>query len=394
MKFSENSDDKYFFSQPHQPFFVLAFINAVVLMVLFLLVYKGIIHIPIPALNFHAYGLTYLLFTPVFLGFLLTTFPRFASTPVIEKTVYMRVFSFFYLGATLYVLGSIVSPIFSALGMVLILIGHIYGMMLLRNIYLTTTMEDKHDIFWILTAMKFGVLAHILFICGQLFYAPLIGLANEIGIYLYLFLLTFSVAQRMVPFFSHSMEGKNEYLLKVIFALLLLHIVLEGFYANSSFVVDIIIGVLIGKEILRWKFQFPNPDPLLWVLHTALYWIPVAFIVGAVTNFTTLMTGTSFLALDIHLITLGFVFTMLIGFGTRVTIGHSGNSMQADIVTKTLFYGTQLVVLLRVMVSVLAAFGMDFMVLFDITVTVWVLFLLLWAWRFFPLLILGKKRSE
>jgi len=394
MKFSENSDDKYFFSQAHQPFFVLAFINAVVLMVLFLLAYKSTIHIPIPALNFHAYGLTYLLFTPAFLGFLLTTFPRFASTPVIEKTVYMRVFSFFYLGATLYVLGSIVSPIFSALGMVLILIGHIYGMMLLRNIYLTTTMEDKHDIFWILTAMKFGVFAHILFIWGQLFYAPLIGLANEIGIYLYLFFLTFSVAQRMVPFFSHSMEGKNEYLLKVIFSLLLLHIVLEGFYANSSFVVDIAIGVLIGKEILRWKFQFPNPNPLLWVLHTALYWIPVAFIAGAITNFTTLMTGTSFLALDIHLISLGFVFTMLIGFGTRVTIGHSGNPMQVDTYTKMLFYGTQLVVLLRVMVSVLAAFGMNFMILFDITVTVWVLFLLLWAWRFFPLLILGKKRSE
>jgi len=394
MQFSENADDKYFFSQPHQPFFVLAFINAVILMVIFLLSYKGVLHIAIPALNFHAYGLIYLLFTPAFLAFLLTTFPRFASTPVIPKNLYMRVFSLFYLGATLFVLGSIVSPVFSALGMTLVLGGHIYGMMILRSIYLTTPMEDKHDIFWILTAMKFGVLSHFLFIVGQLFYAPLIGLANEIAVYLYLFMLTFSVAQRMVPFFSHSMVGKNEYLLKVIFSLLLLHVVFEGLFTNSSFVIDLLIGIFTGKEILRWKFQFPNPNPLLWILHTALYWIPLAFILGALSNLTTLITGTDFLALDLHLITLGFVFTILIGFGTRVTIGHSGNQMQADKLTQYLFYGTQLIVVLRLLVSLLAAFGLNFMVLFDITATAWVVLLLVWAWRFFPLLISGKKLSK
>ena len=394
MQFSENADDKYFFSQPHQPFFVLAFINAVILMVIFLLSYKGVLHIAIPALNFHAYGLIYLLFTPAFLAFLLTTFPRFASTPVIPKNLYMRVFSLFYLGATLFVLGSIVSPVFSALGMTLVLGGHIYGMMILRSIYLTTPMEDKHDILWILTAMKFGVLSHFLFIIGQLFYAPLIGLANEIAVYLYLFMLTFSVAQRMVPFFSHSMVGKNEYLLKVIFSLLLLHVVLEGLFTNSSFLIDLLIGIFTGKDILRWKFQFPNPNPLLWVLHTALYWIPLAFILGALSNLMTLITGTDFLALDLHLITLGFVFTILIGFGTRVTIGHSGNQMQADKLTQYLFYGTQIIVVLRLLVSLLAAFGLNFMVLFDITAMAWVVLLLVWAWHFFPLLISGKKLSK
>ena len=85
LQFSENSDNNYFFSQPHQPFFVLAFINAVVLMLIFMLTYKGVIHIAIASSNFHSYGLIFLLFTPAFLAFLFTTFPRFASTPVIEK---------------------------------------------------------------------------------------------------------------------------------------------------------------------------------------------------------------------------------------------------------------------------------------------------------------------
>ncbi len=393
MQFSENSNDNYFFSQPHQPFFVLAFVNAIVLMLLFMLSYKGVLHIAISPSHFHSYGLIYLLFTPAFLAFLFTTFPRFASTPAIEKKVYMSVFSFFYLGSILFVLGSIVSPIFSALGMILPFIAQVLGTLILRNIYTSTKMEDKHDIFWIYTAMRFGVLSHFIFIIGELFYAPVIGLATEIAIYLYLFLLTFSVAQRMVPFFSHSMEGKNDTLLKVVFSLLLLHILLEGIYSNSSFVVDILIGLLIGKEILRWKLQFPNPNPLLWVLHTALYWIPVAFVLGGLTNLVTLTTGITFLALDIHMITLGFIFTILIGFGTRVTLGHSGNQMMADRWTKSLFYATQAVVVLRVLVSLLAAFGLNFMILFDITVTVWIVLLGLWAYRFFPVLISGKKLS-
>ena len=391
MKFSEDSENNYFFSQPHQPFFILAFVNAIVIMLIFLLSYKGIMNLAMSPTNFHVYGLTYLLFTPAFLAFLFTTFPRFASTPVIEKKDYMSVFSLYYLGSAIFVLGSIVSPVLSAIGMIMVFSGHVMGTLILNNIYTISTMEDKYDIYWILLAMKFGVLAHFLFIVAELFYMPLMGLSTEISNYLYLFLLTFSVAQRMVPFFSHSMAGRNDYLLKVVFTLLLLHVVLEGVYANSSFIVDILIGVLIGRELLRWKLQFPNPNPLLWILHTALYWVPIAFIVGGLTNLITLTTGVSFLALDIHILILGFVFSILIGFGTRVTIGHSGNMMQVDKWTVRLFYWTQVVVGMRILVSLAVAFGWNFMVLFDISVTVWLIMFIAWAVRFFAVLISGKK---
>jgi len=394
MKFSENSENNYFFSQPHQPFFVLAFVNAIVTMLIFLLTYKGVLNIAVSSSNFHAYGLIYLLFTPAFFAFLFTTFPRFASTPVIEKKTYMNVFSLYYLGSAIFVLGSIASPVLSALGMIMVFVGHIMGALILKNIYTTTTMEDKHDIYWILLAMIFGVFAHFLYIFAQLFYMPLMGLSMEIAIYLYLFLLTFSVAQRMVPFFSHSMVGKNDHLLKVVFALLLLHILLEGIYTHSSFIVDIALGLLIGKELLRWKLQFPNPNPLLWILHTALYWVPISFLIGGSSNFVSLLTGISFLALDIHMLTLGFVFTILIGFGTRVTIGHSGNMMQADKWTVRLFYWTQVVVGLRILVSLFAAFGWNFMILFDITATAWIVMFIAWAVRFFAVLVNGKKLTN
>ncbi len=391
MQFSENHDSNYFFSQPHQPFFLLTFVNAIVIMLVFLLSYKGYLNLALSPINFHAYGLIYLMFTPAFLGFLFTTFPKFTSTPLIVKKIYIRIFGLFSLGTILFLIGSIVSPFLSALSFFLIFTAHVMGYLILNNIYRTTTMEDKHDIFWILLSMGFGVLSHFFFIMAQIFYMPLMGLASDISVYLYLFLLTFSVAQRMVPFFSHCMVEKNEKLLKIVFSLLLLHILLENIYPNSSFVVDFALAYIIGKELFRWKLPFPNPNPLLGILHIALYWVPLGFFLGGLTNFISLISDIRFLALDIHSIILGFVFTILIGFGTRVTLGHSGNMMQADKWTTLLFYWTQVVVAMRILVSLTSAIGWNIMVLFDISVTAWLLMFILWAVRFFAVLIEGKK---
>lgn len=394
MKFTQFSDDdnhNYFLSQPHQPFFLLAFINAIVTMLIFMLSYKGIINLSVSVTDFHAYGFIYLLFTPAFLAFLLTTFPRFSSTPPIEKKRYMHIFNFYYLGSILFLLGSIVSPILSAMGVILVFTGHVKGMLILKNIYTTSIMEDKHDIYWILHAMQFGVIAHLLFIIGELFYVPFIGLSMEIATYLYLFLLTFAVAQRMVPFFSHCMVDKNTKLLKTVFLLLVLHIIMEGTFANSAFIVDLALAYIIGKELLSWKLPFPNPNPLLWILHISLFWVPLGFALTGLTNFISLVGGISFLALDMHVLTLGFVFSILIGFGTRVTIGHSGNVMQADLWVTGLLIWTQVVVLMRILTSFVAAFGWDYMILFDISALVWLIMFAAWALRFFAVLIYGKK---
>ena len=391
MKFSEDQDKNYFFSQPHQPFFILAFISAIVTMIVFLLAYKGVLFLSMTPSNFHIYGLTFLVFTPAFLGFLFTTFPKFTSTDPIARKSYIHIFTVLYFGAILFLLGSIVSPFLSTIALFLIFYTHARGFLILINIYNTTTIEDKHDIFWILLSMGFGIIAHILFIIGQIFYTPLITIAVEIAMYLYLFLLTFSVAQRMVPFFSHSTHDKNEKFLKNVFLLLSFHILAESINPNSSFLVDLALAYVIGKEILRWELPFPNPNPLLWILHISLYWIPVAFLLGGLTNFISLISDNHFLALDIHALILGFVFTIFIGFGTRVTLGHSGNMMHADKWTTLLFYWTQVVVSVRVLVSLVAAFKWDMMILLDISVAVWLMMFIAWGVRFFSVLINGKK---
>ena len=166
---------------------------------------------------------------------------------------------------------------------------------------------------------------------------------------------------------------------------------IDQIYPNSSFLVDIALAYLIGKEILRWDLPFPNQNPLLWILHLSLFWIPLGFFLGGLTNFIALVSGITFLAMDIHVLILGFVLTIFIGFGTRVTLGHSGNTMHADRWTTYLFYWTQVVVVMRVLVSLTASLGWSIMIVFDISAAVWLIMFIAWGTRFFRVLIDGKK---
>ena len=385
----ERLKTSYFLSQPHQPFFLLAFANAILSMIFFALFFEGVLSPVVPAKYYHAYSLIYLLFTPAFLAFLFTTFPRFSSTEPIARHDYLRVLMFYTLGSAITLLGVFISVPLLSTGMLLTIIGHGLATKELFLIYKKSTQEDKFDQFWILIAMSFGLFAHFMLLI-TLWIPKLYYFSIQVAIYLYLFLLIFTIAQRMVPFFSHSPIEKHIERFKVIVGLLGLHILLELIQYNSSFLVDLLLGYLFVRELKRWKLPFPNENPLIWILHIALFWVPIAFFLSAITSLIGLINGSSFLYLGIHTLALGFFFTILIGFGTRVTIGHSGNLMRADNYTKYLFYGTQIVVLFRILTSITD----NFSILFQLSVVAWLALFIAWGYRFFAVLIFGKKLED
>ena len=392
LKNIEELKKHFFLSQPHQPFFILAFLNAIISMFLFMLFFKGIILTDFSAINYHAYSLIYLMFTPAFLAFLFTTFPRFSGVPAIPQKHYLPIFLLFLAGSILFVLGAIFSNAISIIGMLVIFVAHLGAGNILLSIYNASPMyaDEKTDQYWILIAIASGLVANFLFILSSWF--PIFHtLSVQIATYLYLFLVTFTVGQRMIPFFSHAPIEKHMERFRVIVGLLGLHVLLETIQPHSSFLADFFLAYLIGKELHRWKLPFPNPNPLIWILHLGLFWIPVAFLLSGVTNIISLSSGLNFLYLDIHMLLIGFIFTLMIGFGTRVTIGHSGNKMEADRLTTILFYLTQVVVAVRILTSLALVNGWNFFVFFDMSITVWLVLFGVWAYRFFAVLIFGKK---
>ncbi len=379
-------DKGYFLLQPHQPFFVLGVVNAVIFMALFGFLYSGVMTTAIDPLLFHAYSTLFLIFTPFFIGFLLTTYPRFSQTDMVEKGLYTKIF-YLYIGASLSLVLSLFHSFFIHISTILVLITQIVVLLAFFKRYKASFLPDKSDLFWINVGWSMGIVANI-----ALFFTSIdlidIRRSATIGVYLYLIFLAFTVAQRMVPFFSHVMIEKNRNLLKQLSLLFLLGVVIKLFNLKVEGVFFIVAGVLVLKELFRWKLPTKGAPPILWILHIAVYWLPLALIVGGISMIWSAL-GHPMLGLALHLVVLGFLNTIFIGFGTRVTLGHSGNPMAVDNYTKILFYLTQLLVYFRAIFSFSGS-----TILFVTTITLWLILFSAWAAHYFGVLIFGKQLTH
>ncbi len=391
MQFSKPIKQNYFLSQPHQPFFILGIFNALLMMVLFILSFKGIVRVHMPLTSLHAYSFIYLVFTNAFTGFLFTTFPRFNRTKEIGKSYYTKIFYGNITGTVLFVLGLFFSKALIFVSMAVLCTAYLFIVLKLLDIYKSATVQNKNDSFWILTAMTVGFISQLLFMVS-LYFPYFEKVAVLSSFYLYLIFLAFSVAQRMIPFFSHSTVQKNDNFPKFVFILLLLKTV---FILTSSLdfqiIIDISLSIYLAKEFLRWKLNPFDSQPILWILHLALFWLPLGFMLSALSLILQWISGLDFYFLGIHLLALGFLTTVLIGFGTRVILGHSGQVPHADRFTIYLFYFTQIVVLSRVLLSISTALGWKMGFLFDMSATFWVILFAAWSYRYGKILILGKS---
>ena len=383
--------ENYFLSQPHQPFFLLGIINAIVMMLIFALNYKGILALHVDSLTFHSYSLIFLVFTNFFTGFIFTTFPRFNQAQVIEKQYYTNIFYANVLASLLFLAGSFSSELLTLGAMLISFISQYFIVLKLRSIYKAGMAPDKSDSFWILNANYFGLFGNALFALS--FFVPVIlPSAITLSFYMYLIFLAFSVGQRMIPFFSHSFAQKNANFVKIIFVLFVLKSIFASADVKSvQIVVDLLLGIYMFIEFKRWDLHPLQSPPILWVLHLALFWLPLAFLLSALSLTAEIFLDTSFYFLNIHLLAIGFLTTLLVGFGTRVTLGHSGQPPQADTLATKIFLSIQIVVLLRALYSINIAFGWGVDFLFDISFTAWILLFLVWGGRYFKVLVFGSK---
>ncbi|SFV54222.1 NnrS protein involved in response to NO [hydrothermal vent metagenome] len=383
--------ENYFLSQPHQPFFLLGIVNAVIMMLLFGLNYKGILPLDIDPLTLHSYSLIYLVFTNFFTGFLFTTFPRFNQTDTIDKGYYTKIFYANTAASVLFILGALFWNYLLTFAMLTAFVSQFFIILKLTVIYKNANTPDKEDSFWILGANHIGLFAHLLFIIS-IFIPAILNTAINSAFYLYLIFLAFSVGQRMIPFFSHSFAQKGEHFVRNVFILFVLKFIFSiSEFKALELIVDIALALYLGREFYHWELHPFHSPAILWVLHLALFWLPISFALSALSLTAELFLDTSFYFFNVHLLAIGFLTTVLIGFGTRVTLGHAGMPPHADKFVTALFFFIQLVVLLRALYSFNIAFRWDMNSLFDISFTAWLLLFVLWGSRYSKILIFGKK---
>ena len=391
---------KKFSSQPHQPFFTSGILFLILFMSLFVSVYSNFLVLDNSVLTYHAYTMVFVIFIQFFLGFLFVVFPRFLIQAEIQIQEYMKQFLLYFFAS----LGIFLTLIFYSkvtfIFQILMLIAQIMSFKLLYSIHKKSIVKVKEDTKWVLISLFSGLVFHSLFIISSLNFPyayELSRFAIDGGFYLFLFMVIFVISQRMIPFFTTAkapnyVANKSVNLLTIIFSLLAFKVILLAFdNAKLNLLADIPLFIMITRELIKWKLPFFKSPAIMWVLFLGLYWIPVAFFMSIIEGLMAFYNPSIiFEKAVIHTMALGYFLTVLIGFGTRVILGHSGTTPHASNFAIFIFIVVQFIALLRIFSSFSFNFGLNYVFFVNLTAILLIIGLLVWSSKYITILLKGK----
>ena len=391
---------KRFSSQPHQPFFSSGTFFFILFMALFVASYSNILTLDKSVLTYHAYTMIFVIFIQFFLGFLFVVFPRFLMQAEVSKKDYMNQFFVYFISSIGIFLTLIFYSKLTILFQFSLFVIQIFSFILLFKIHKKSLMKIKEDTKWVLIAFFVGLISHFLFMVSnfEFNYSYIVSkIAINSGFYLFLFMIVFTISQRMIPFFTTAKApdykiNKSPKLLETIFSLLVLKVVLITFdNVKLNLIADIPLFILIVKELIKWKLPTFKVPAIMWVLYLGLYWIPVAFFISIIESSMAFIAPEIFFEKAvIHTIALGYFVTVLVGFGTRVILGHSGSTPHANNFAIFIFVSIQVITLFRIFASFSTNLGLNYQFLLNLTAILLVIGLLLWSSKYITILLKGK----
>jgi uncharacterized protein involved in response to NO len=391
---------KKFSSQPHQPFFTSGILFFILFMFLFVASYLNILALDSSVLTFHAYSMIFVIFIQFFLGFLFVVFPRFLAQAEIQIKIYMNQFLLYFFSSFGIFLALIFYSKITFIFQILMLIAQIMSFKLLYSIHKKSIVKIKEDTKWVLIAFFTGLVSHGLFIVSSLPFMSFFVVSKfaiNTGFYLFIFMIIFIISQRMIPFFTTAKIpdykiNKSENLLKLVFVFLSLKVILLSFdNAKLNLIADIPLFIIITKELIKWKLPLFKVPAIMWVLYLGLYWIPVAFGISILESLMAFYNpNVIFEKAVIHALALGYFITLLVGFGTRVILGHSGSTPHADNFAIFIFIAVQVIAIFRIFSSFSLNFALDYTFFINLTAILLIVGLLLWSSKYIVILLKGK----
>lgn len=391
---------KKFSSQPHQPFFTSGVLFLILFMMLFSASYSNILVLDDSVLGFHAYPMVFVIFNQFFLGFLYVVFPRFLIQAEIPIKDYMNQFILYFISSLGIFLSIIFFPKITFIFQIMMLFAQFLSFKLLYSIHKKSIVKVKDDTKWVLISFIAGLFFHTLYIFSTSifsFSSELSRLAIDGGFYLFIFMVIFVISQRMIPFFTTAkatdyVANKSKNLLTIVFSLLAFKVFLLSFdNAKLNLLADIPLFIMFTRELIKWKLPFFKVPAIMWVLYLGLYWIPFAFLISIIEGVMAFYNPEIiFEKVVIHTMALGYFLTVLIGFGTRVILGHSGTTPHANNFAIFIFIAVQFISLLRIFTSFSLNFSLDYIFLLNTTAILLILGLIVWSSRYITILLKGK----
>jgi uncharacterized protein involved in response to NO len=365
-------------TKPHQPFFLLGV--TVALLAIFVLGFalRGTLAVDIKP--YHAFNMAILMPTALFLGFLFTVLYRFLLVMPFLQKEYMRVFWLLLAGAMLSNVGFFTFAALLMSGIILTFVAQILALGIFIKAYASSNIKDKLEIFWILSAFSFGGFATLFFGVSQI-YPKLEPLAVNIAFYPFAVGVVFLIAQKMVPnffilYFGVTAPTKNNALPGVVLLSLIAVAIFRSFdLPLLVFAANLLGAIALTMIFLENRFIFRKAPPVLWVLQLASVWFFIGFLVG-LSELVLIVPPL----LQIHIWGVGFIATMMVGFGSRVAMGHSGRKIAADRLTSFIFAAFALLTIVRIA-------GVFFAPFLEASVYFWCIIFGIWIYKYTPMLI-------
>ncbi|TLP40869.1 NnrS family protein [Arcobacter arenosus] len=360
-----------FTSQSHQLYFTSSIFFAIVVMILTFVSFLGKLHLDFSLI--HGFGLNYAVFTNAFLGFLITVIPKFNGAKVIPKEKYLKPWFIFQGGIVL----SFLDAIF--LGKLLVS----FVMLYFVKIFYETIKEGKASY------KKDSIFLNLVFFMGALFLLFEVLFQTNVSLLIffgYLISLVFLVAQRMIPAFYGSYMKvmaweKPKYIREISVMLFLgLGIALEFELFLLLKLISFVAMLFFGYIVMNLNIYKKTPA-IIFILVISFIWLEVGFIALFLESIYEVYS----LKLALHIFALGFVATLLIGFGSRVVMGHAVPAQQivADKITKFIFVLTQVLVVSRICASILFLNDSTvYMGILHLSSWLWIVMFLIWTIRY------------
>lgn len=347
---------------------------------------------PVAPVAIHGYLMIYGLFPFFIFGFLMTTYPRWMNGKEIPARRYVPAFVLLMLGAAGFYAGLLggrpvlIAAAFAALA------GWGVALYALLRVLLDTRHPDKRhpQIIFIALSMGWcGLAAYLVWLWSD--NAVWLHLAVQGGLWLFLLPVFASVGHRMIPFFTSTalpnrLVARPYWAWWTILAASVMHGLLRLADAAAwLWLCDAPLAAAAFYLTYAWGLRSSLRIPMLGVLHIGFAWLGIAMLLFTVQSFALFIShGTSFIwgLAPLHALTIGCFATLLIGMGTRVTLGHSGLPMQADTPVKLMFAGMQLAALLRVLADMLPISTMHWLYL--AAAAAWLMCFVPWVSRYLP----------
>ncbi|MCP4186411.1 MAG: NnrS family protein [Gammaproteobacteria bacterium] len=319
----KTATDYAVFAYGFRPFFLLAGIYATIVIPVWIFSLYGytLPGLQKPVLIWHAHEMIFGVVVAAVAGFLLTAIPSwtnrrgFAGAPLIVLTL-------------LWLAGRLVFTFAPDSAFLLVAVADLAFVPVLAVIIVPALIRSGSH-----RNLVFIGLLLLLFMANLYFHSGDAIDALHLTINVMLVTVTL-VAGRIIPSFTSAalrqrgIEIKirrlpmlNESLLLATAAIL----VVDLFYPNTMLATGLAMAtaLLMALQLSRWHGHQALKEPIVWILHLAYAWLPIALVMKALWLSGIPMPATSWL----HALTTGAFSTMILGVMSRAALGHTGRAL-------------------------------------------------------------------